>query len=170
MNSSDPSIRTERLLLRRMTPDDAEALHAIFRDPETMLYWSTLPHSSLAQTLEFMTRTINACDSGEADDFAVVFEGRVIGKAGVWQGDEIGYIIARSAWGKGLATEAVNAVIARAFTQGRARLHADVDPRNARSIKLLKKLGFRETGMAKRTYQIGDVWTDSVYLELLNSG
>jgi RimJ/RimL family protein N-acetyltransferase len=149
--------------------DDAEALYAIFRDPETMLYWSTLPHVSLAQTLEFMTRTIEACDCGGADDFAVVFEGRVIGKAGVWQNDEIGYIIAREAWGQGLANEAVRAVIARAFALGRARLQADVDPRNTRSLKLLKKLGFRETGTAKRTYQIGNEWTDSVYLELLNS-
>ncbi len=170
MNSSDPVIQTERLLLRRMRLDDADALHAIFRDPETMLYWSTLPHSSLAQTLEFMTRTINACEAGEADDFAVLFEGKVIGKAGVWQNDEVGYVIAREAWGKGLASEAVRAVIARAFARGHARLHADVDPRNARSLKLLRKLGFRETGSAKRTYQIGDEWTDSVYLELVNSG
>jgi ribosomal-protein-alanine N-acetyltransferase len=60
-------------------------------------------------------------------------------------------------------------VIARAFAQGRARLRADVDPRNLRSIVLLKRLGFRETGSAKRTYQIGEEWTDSVYFELLNS-
>jgi [ribosomal protein S5]-alanine N-acetyltransferase len=153
-----------------MRLDDADALHAIFRDPETMLYWSTLPHGSPAQTLEFMTRTIKACDEGVADDFAVVFEGRVIGKAGVWQNDEVGYIIAREVWGKGLASEAMRAVIARAFARGHARLHADVDPRNTRSIRLLKKLGFRETGSAKNTYQIGDVWTDSVYLELINSG
>jgi RimJ/RimL family protein N-acetyltransferase len=170
MNPSEPRIETERLLLRRMRLDDADALHAIFRDPETMRYWSTLPHESLAQTLEFMTRTMDACDAAEADDFAVLFEGKLIGKAGVWQADEIGYVIAREAWGKGLASEAVRAVIARAFSQGRARLRADVDPRNLRSIKLLKNVGFRETGTAKRTYQIGDEWTDSVYFELLNSG
>jgi RimJ/RimL family protein N-acetyltransferase len=169
MNSSEPRIETERLLLRRMRLEDADALHAIFRDPETMRYWSTLPHVSLAQTLEFMMRTIKACDAAEADDFALVFQGRVIGKAGVWQNDEVGYIIAREAWGMGLASEAMRAVIARAFAQGRPRLHADVDPRNQRSITLLKKLGFRETGTAKNTYQIGGEWSDSVYLELLNS-
>ena len=169
MNSSDPVIQTERLLLRRMRLDDAEALHAIFRDPETMLYWSTLPHGSLAQTLEFVARTIEACDAGEADDFAVVFEGRVIGKAGVWQGDEIGYIIARESWGK-VSRKKPCAPSSRVHSRrGRTRIHADVDPRNMRSIVLLKKLGFRETGSAKRTYQIGDVWTDSFYLELLNS-
>jgi ribosomal-protein-alanine N-acetyltransferase len=169
MNSPEPKIETERLLLRRMRLDDADALHAIFRDPETMRYWSTLPHESIAQTLEFMTRTIKASDAGEADDFAVERDGTVIGKAGVWQNDEVGYIIAREAWGMGLAGEAMRAVIARSFAKGRARLRADVDPRNLRSIKLLKKLGFHETGTAKRTYQIGDEWTDSVYLELLNS-
>jgi RimJ/RimL family protein N-acetyltransferase len=166
MNSRDPVIETERLLLRRMRMDDADALHAIFRDPEAMLYWSSLPHASLAQTQEFMARTIESCEAGEADDFAVIYEGRVVGKAGVWQADEIGFIVARDLWGKGIAGEAVAAVIARAFAQGRARLRADVDPHNARSLKLLKKLGFRETGTAQRTYQIGDTWTDSVYLEL----
>jgi len=97
--------------------DDAEALHAIFRDPEAMRYWSTLPHASLAQTQEFMARTIQSCDAGEADDFAVVFEGRVVGKAGVWQADEIGFIVAREIWGKGIASEAVRAVIGRPISE-----------------------------------------------------
>jgi [ribosomal protein S5]-alanine N-acetyltransferase len=166
MSPAAATIKTDRLLLRRMRLNDAKALHAIFRDPETMRYWSTLPHATPAQTLEFVARTIAACKAGEADDFAVVFEGAVVGKAGIWQADEIGFIFSRQVWGRGIAGEAVRAVIARAFANGRAVLRADVDPRNARSLRLLKKLGFRETGTAERTYQIGEEWTDSVYLEL----
>ncbi len=43
---------------------------------------------------------------------------------------------------------------------------AEVDPRNAASLRLLARLGFRETGRASRTLRVGDEWCDSVYLAL----
>jgi RimJ/RimL family protein N-acetyltransferase len=158
-------IETSRLVLRRMTMDDAPVLHEIFDDPEAMAYWSTPPHADLAQTRGFMARTIAGVESGEADDFAVEFEGRVVGKAGLWSGNELGFIFSRDVWGKGIAREAISAVLTRAFANGVETVMADADPRNARCIALLEKLGFFKTGEAKATYKIGDIWTDSVYLE-----
>jgi RimJ/RimL family protein N-acetyltransferase len=155
--------RTE---LRRFRSEDAAALHEAMRDPEVMAYWSTLPHATLAETEDFVARTIAACDAGEADDFAVVHEGHVAGKAGIWRGEELGFLFARALWGQGVARPAVEAVIARAFAQGLARIVADVDPRNLRALAFLAKLGFRVTGTAEKTYRLGEVWADSVYLEL----
>ena len=43
---------------------------------------------------------------------------------------------------------------------------ADVDPLNSRSLKALHKLGFSETHRATRTFHIGGIWADSVYLSL----
>jgi RimJ/RimL family protein N-acetyltransferase len=43
---------------------------------------------------------------------------------------------------------------------------ADIDPRNVRVARFLEKFGFRQTGAAKNTYKIGDIWTGSVYLTL----
>jgi RimJ/RimL family protein N-acetyltransferase len=43
---------------------------------------------------------------------------------------------------------------------------ADVDPNNTRSLQLLDRLGFKETGRAQRTFKIGDDWFDSIYLTL----
>jgi [ribosomal protein S5]-alanine N-acetyltransferase len=160
-------IVTERLVLRRIRQSDAAVLHEIFRDEETMRYWSTLPHASLDQTREFIARTIAACDDGTGDDFAVTKNGIVVGKAGLWGGNEIGFIFSRTVWGAGVAHEAVSAVLARASAQGIASIRADVDPRNARSLALLKRLGFQEVGRAERTYRLGDLWADSVYLERL---
>ncbi len=57
-------------------------------------------------------------------------------------------------------------MIARAFARGLHAIKADVDPRNVLSLRLLRKLGFVETGLAERTLLIGDEWVDSVYLEL----
>lgn len=160
-------LHTERLLLRRPRPEDAPAMHAILGDPVAMRYWSTLPHTELAQSEAWVAATIQAIESGECDDFFVALDGAVIGKAGLWNGDEIGFLFAPATWGKGYAREALTAVIDHAFgTRGRHQIRADVDPRNARSLRLLTRLGFRETGRAERTFCIGGEWSDSVYLTL----
>jgi RimJ/RimL family protein N-acetyltransferase len=163
---SDMRLTTRRLVLRRMAMADAPALHDALSDPETMRYWSTLPHCSLAETEAWVAETIDAVASGEADDFVVTLAGQVIGKAGLWRRGELGVLIARSHWGQGLATEALGAVIGRAFENGVPRIEADVDPRNRASLALLTRLGFRKTGEAKATFRLGEAWVDSVYLTL----
>ena len=101
-----------------------------------------------------------------ADDYVVEHQGRVIGKAGCWRLPEIGFIFHPSCWGQGFAYEALTAVIARLFASHPIpAIRADVDPRNAASLKLLGRLGFCETSRASRTWKIGDEWCDSVYLE-----
>jgi RimJ/RimL family protein N-acetyltransferase len=157
-------LRTDRLLLRRFRPDDASAIHAALSDPEAMRFWSTLPHAALAHTRAWVDGTIAAVAAGESDDFAVEHAGALIGKAGLWQGDEIGFIFARPAWGQGFAREAVAAVCDHAFAAGREVITADVDPRNTRALRLLTSLGFTETGRAEKTFQLGQEWADSVYL------
>lgn len=161
------TIHTGRLTLRRFALADVAAVHAILSDPETMRFWSTLPHTTLAETERWVASTIEAVAKGEADDFVVVHEREVVGKAGLWKGNELGMIFAKSAWGTGIAREAVEAVIDRARERGVKSITADVDPRNARAVRFLEKFGFVKTGEAKRTYKIGDLWTDSVYLELV---
>lgn len=160
-------LRTPRLLLRRPRPGDVAAMHAILSDPAAMQYWSTLPHAELAASEAWVASTIQAIEAGECDDFFVEHDGRLIGKAGLWHGDEIGFLFDPSVWGRGYAHEALQAVIAHAFaTAGRTQIRADVDPRNERCLRLLTRLGFRETGRAERTFRIGGEWTDSVYLTL----
>ncbi|WP_419759078.1 GNAT family N-acetyltransferase [Acidisoma sp.] len=167
---SGPHLVTPHLVLRRMTLDDAPSMHAVLSDPDAMRYWSTLPHSDLAVTEEWIGRTIASVAAGEGDDFAVLLNDTVIGKAGLWRSHEIGIILARQAWGRGLASEALAAVIERAFGQGVDHIVADIDPRNAASIRLFEKLGFRYNGSEKDTVLLGDLWTDSVYLLLTPGG
>lgn len=159
-------LKTERLLLRPARADDIDALHAIMRQPEAMAYWSTPPHSTLAETADFLDAMISI-PSGEGEDFVIEFEGRLIGKAGLYRFPDIGYILDPAFWGRGLATEALAAVISRAFDlHGLPRIQADVDPRNAASLRLLARLGFRETHRQARTWLVGEQWCDSVYLAL----
>lgn len=159
-------ITTKRLTLRRFRAEDASAFHEIMSDVEAMRYWSTPPHRNFAETVRWIAATIDAVGSGRADDFVVVHDGKMIGKAGLWAANELGMIFARSVWGQGFAREAVAAVIERAIARGLNAIKADVDPRNVLSLHLLRKLGFVETGSAERTLLIGDEWVDSLYLEL----
>ena len=158
-------LRTPRLVLRRARPGDVDGLHAILSDKRAMKHWSTLPHESLAETQQWLDAML-ARGPG-FDDFVVELDGRLVGKAGAWRMPEIGYILHPDVWGMGIATEALRAVIPHLFAAHDApALTADVDPGNAASIRLLEKLGFRETGRASRTFFIGGQWFDSIYLAL----
>lgn len=158
-------IRTERLLLRRARADDLGALHRIMSDAPAMRYWSTPPHTSLDQTSRWLASMIEV-DPALSDDFIVTLEGRTIGKLGAWKLPEIGFLIDRAQWGRGLAAEAMAAFIARRRALGSSELTADVDPRNEASLKLLSRHGFVETGRAAGTWTVGDELCDSVYLRL----
>lgn len=159
-------IITPRLRLRPARPDDLEAMHAVLSDPVAMRYWSSLPHAGLDETREWLDRMIG--DTGRTGrDFVVEEQGEVIGKAGCYQLPEIGFILRRDRWGLGLAREALAAIIPHLFERFPIpALTADVDPRNAASLGLLLRMGFVETGRAKRTWLIGDEHCDSIYLAL----
>ena len=163
------TIRTERLLLRRARESDLQPLHAMMSDPRAMRYWSSPPHPDLDTTRRWLDGMI-AAPPELSDDFIVERDGVVIGKLGAWRLPEIGYLLSPDCWGQGYAREALAAFIAHAFAHRTDHLTADVDPRNTASLALLARAGFRETGRASRTWQVGDEWCDSVYLRLDREG
>lgn len=163
-------IRTERLLLRPAREADLDAIHRVLSDLRAMRYWSTPPHASIEQTRDWLAATI-AIDPSVGEDFVVEHDGRLIGKAGLYRFPEAGFIFHPDVWGRGFAAETLGAVIARAFAvHGLDRVEADVDPRNAASLRLLARLGFEETARAARTWLVGGEWCDSVYLRLGREG
>jgi RimJ/RimL family protein N-acetyltransferase len=162
-------ILTPRLRLRRARTQDLDAIHAVLGNAQAMRYWSTPPHDGLDQTRAWLADMI-AAPAQTSDDYVVERQGQVIGKAGCWRIPEVGFILHPDHWGQGLAREALTAVIGRVFASFPiASLEADVDPRNLASLRLLGRLRFEETGRARRTWKVGEVWCDSVYLALPRS-
>ena len=102
----------------------------------------------------------------------------VIGYMGCWSGPEIGFILSKTHWGKGYASESLGALLDHLFSQTsigsnvgdcpgpNLTLKADVDPRNERCLRLLKKFGFSECGREEKTFETHLGWCDSVYLDL----
>lgn len=162
-------IETPRLILRKARPEDAVDLHDAMSRPEAMRYWTRPAHERLDETEGFVARMIVGEVGGKADDFVIVSrdQGRVIGKAGGWNLPEVGFLLHPGFWGMGLAHEAMAAVVDHLFRwHGPEHLTAEADPRNAGSLRLLARLGFRETHRAERTLLWGEEWCDSVYLAL----
>ena len=166
---SSLQIQTDRLVLRRMQLDDAPALHRILSDPEAMRYWSTLPHERLETTTAWVAASVASAAAGEADEFVMLSDGAVIGKAGLWKGNEIGILLSRDRWGQGYGAEALRAIIDHVFGKDTAAIVADIDPRNTASSRLFRKLGFRQTGWETATFLLGGVWADSLYFTLTSA-
>jgi [ribosomal protein S5]-alanine N-acetyltransferase len=164
-------IRTKRLLLRRARLDDAAEMHKILSSAAAMRYWSSPPHRETAQTQAWIADMV-AATANASEDFIIEIDGRLAGKVGAYRLPEFGYILHPDFWGRGLATEAVRAFL-RHVWQNRpdiAELTTDIDPRNVASVRLVEKLGFRETGRAERTFETHIGWCDSVYFAIDRAG
>ncbi|GGH47614.1 GNAT family N-acetyltransferase [Frigidibacter albus] len=162
-------ILTDRLILRPARMEDLMDLHTIMSDPRAMRYWSHAAHAGTERTERYLTGMVAAVP--EAEEYMVELRaapGRVVGKAGCWRPDEVGYIFHPDVWGKGYAYEALSAILPRAFARSPdlPAITADVDPRNTASVRLLERLGFELRGRAENTFEVEGVWTDSVFLSL----
>jgi RimJ/RimL family protein N-acetyltransferase len=162
-----PTLQTERLTLRPITDDDLDALHAMLSDPEVMRYWSSLPHTELQQTRDWIAENRAGMAAGTSIEYGAVYQGKLIGRGTFWNGNEIGYLFDRAFWGQGFASEAMTAMIDFAFScRDWVDIIADIDPRNEGSLKLLQRLGFERSGFKAKTFCIGGEWSDSLYLTL----
>jgi ribosomal-protein-alanine N-acetyltransferase len=120
---------------------------------------------------EMLRRDLEAWDVGTGYAFAVLDRSaadRMIGRValgnvvyGAWRNATLGYWVAEDACGRGHATTA--ALLACRFAFERAGLHRvqpAIIPRNARSIRVAEKAGFRHEGCALRYLKIAGRWED----------
>jgi ribosomal-protein-alanine N-acetyltransferase len=81
----------------------------------------------------------------------------------------LGYKIDGRAGGQGYMTEAVRALVEYAFGPlGLHRIEANIMPRNARSRRVVEKLGFVNEGISRAYLKINGVWEDHIHYVILN--
>lgn len=166
-----PTLTTARLVLRQLREDDAPTLFPVLSDAEVMIWWSSGPHASLAETEAYVKG--NAAEGQGYHCWAItagddVALGWVILIDGKPQVKEIGYILRRDHWGAGIAREAVARVIAHGFDDlGLRRIFADTDPENGGSIALLERLGFQREGRLRGEWETHIGVRDSLIFGLL---
>lgn len=171
-----PTIETARLRLRPYRDADAAAIYAIYSHPDVTRYWSFAPWSDSAQAQAYLERVYADAASGLAMPWAVATreDDCLVGTTTLFsvngeQGRaEIGYSLAQASQGRGLATEAVRAVVAHAIDAlGLFRIEADVDPRNDASRRLLERLGFRNEGLLRERWRVNGETCDTAFYGLL---
>jgi RimJ/RimL family protein N-acetyltransferase len=142
-----------RLVLRAFEPADAPAAHAlIYGDPDVMRHVGHGPLADLAATERLLAAYADHQAAHGYGFWAVEdrVTGALLGDAGfehtVRGETELGYTLARAAWGRGYATEAGELCLAEARELGLPELVGVVDVRNPASIRVLEKLGFSPAG------------------------
>ena len=140
-----PVLGTPRLTLRPLAKDDAGALVAGAGNYDVSRWLAVVPYPyEHRHAVEFI-ETVHA----QANPFwALVQGGAVVGVVSI--ADELGYWLARPAWGKGLGFEAARAATDWWFAQGHDVLVSGYFEGNERSGRVLASLGFRLTGQERR--------------------
>lgn len=152
-------LETERLLLRPFTMDDKELIFEVMKDRELFEYTPDEPWQSIEAADEFIRLALWLCDS-EYETFKHFFaitekeSGKIIGICGVGgieydrSENEVFYHIGKDYWGKGYATEAVEAILQYAFEQlGLSKVIGAVHLGNSASIRVMEKIGLKRIGI-----------------------
>ena len=158
-------LTTDRLRLRPWQVSEAAVIRRLWQERDLRVP----PHRRLDAdghpTIEDLEQWVRAQRPVRLGWLAMecTLEGEVVGHCGLITGDrvpagepEIAFELLRHAWGRGLATEAVAAVVEWARSCRHERLWATVREWNTASRRVLAKVGFVETGRVERDEMYGD--------------
>jgi ribosomal-protein-alanine N-acetyltransferase len=150
-------VETRRLVLRKPRPEDAEAIfHRYSSDEDVVRYLSWPKHRSVRDTEMFLAFSASEWERWPAGPYIIVSRetGSVFGSTGFGfetsHRASTGYVLAKDAWGKGFATEALGCVIEIARHLELVRLYALCHTENLASCRVLTKNGFCREGILRR--------------------
>ena len=143
--------RTDRLVLREVEDSDFQNLLEMFNDAEVMKFYRMLRDEKMTKLwIEFSKDNyrrlghskwiIERADNGEFVGYCGLLVYPVDGKPEI----ELGYMLKRSAWGQGYATEAASACLSLARAKfGYARVVSVIDTENATARRVAERIGMK---------------------------
>ena len=140
------ALRTERLLLRPLEPGDAGWISDEIVRPEVQRMLPSVPHPHRQADTEAWL----AGRRRWPGNYAITEKGAPLGVVTLALANgmpELGYWLARRAWGQGIATEATSAALARHFAGSAAQIPSGHIIDNLASRRVLLKLGFTDIGL-----------------------
>jgi [ribosomal protein S5]-alanine N-acetyltransferase len=172
-----PEIKTERLLLRRLTDADAPEILFLRSDEGVMKYIDREKAKSLDEAVAFIQMVNANIDKNEAIMWAITLQEKpntLIGNIGFWRiinqhyRSEIGYMLHPNFWNKGIMKEALLAVTAYGFKKMNLHsIEAHINPGNAASGAVLEKTGFIREAYFKEDYFFKGEFIDTAIYSLL---
>jgi len=144
-------IETERLLLRQFTMDDLDDLYFIYSHPDLSKYLSNEQPLRLDQTRAAINSIIESWQQHKFGVWAVVYKKhrKLIGHCGLKFLEntpevQIGYLLLKDYWRRGLGTEAAAAVLKYGFDVVKLeRIVAIAKPENIASRRVMEKVGMK---------------------------
>ena len=164
------SIITERLYLELINKSHIDAVYQIYSSEPVCRYYDISPFTTRDQAEKHINRWLKFYESGHQIRFAIKISEKVIGTCGLYLINSnhkracLGYDLLPDYWGKGYASEAVDAIIKH--TQklyNLQRIQAEIMPENTSSIKLLENMGFQKEGLLKQY----EKWGNKGFVDLL---
>ncbi|MEO6547777.1 MAG: GNAT family N-acetyltransferase [Ferruginibacter sp.] len=167
-----PNIETERLLLRPMSENDAQAIFELSSNEEVMKFIDKERAASIADAEVFVNRIIQSLIANEGITWAICLKEDpdiLIGTIGYWRlikehyRAEIGYMLHPDFWKKGIMKEALERVIEVGFDE--LKLHsieAQIKPANAASAAILVSHGFTRDAYFKENFFFNGSFRDTV--------
>ena len=145
------ALTTERLVLRRLKPEDEYEIYRIRSDESIAKYLERTLYKSVEEACAFIKKINDGINNNIWVYWAVVpkEKDKLIGTVCLWQISEkenkadIGFELMPEYQGKGFMGEAVIPVINYGFdVMGLNTIEGEVDPANSKSIKLMKRNNF----------------------------
>lgn len=155
------ALRTERLILRRFTTDDAKGMFENWASDERVTKFLTWqPHKSADETVELLKNWVDSYESLTTYNWLIEFEGKAIGNISVVRISErsenadLGYCMGVNYWNKGLMTEAAKAVIEYLFEEvGMHKIRIKHAVKNPASGRVAQKCGLAYEGTERESFK-----------------
>ncbi len=173
------TLETDRLILRKFTPEDAEDMYENWAsDPEVTKYLTWPVHTSVDVTKKLLEIWVQRYRDDNSYNWAIEYKetGRVIGNISVVKLNEavesadMGYCMSRALWGRGIMPEALKAVIAFLFDEvGLNRIAACHDPGNSKSGRVMEKAGMKLEGVWRQAGKNNQGICDEVWHSIIRS-
>lgn len=143
-----PTLETERLILRKFTEKDMEALFLILKDEEVNRFLPWYPLKDFKETKKFYEeRYVLQYAKPQAYAYAICLkeDDFPIGYINVDMGEahDFGYGLRKDFWYRGIVTEAAKAVVEQVKIDGLTYITATHDKNNPRSGTVIKKVGMK---------------------------
>jgi len=147
-----PVLNTKRLVLRKVTLQDAKDIYEYAKDPVVSKYTLWSRHRNLTDSLKFVKYITSNYRKGVEENWGIVYkaENKLIGTIGFFNWDEannkaeIHYALSNKYAGLGLMTEAAKAVIEFGFDKMHLnRIEAKCMLKNFASEKVMQKCGMK---------------------------
>lgn len=162
-------LRTERLILKKMTVTDSSSLFKIWSDPEVTKFMNINNFNDEKQAAQMIELLDKLSQENKAIRYSIYHleSEQIIGSCGYNLLDfenskaEIGYELGKEYWRNGFATEVILKLLDYAFnTLHFNRIEAKVEPANTNSIRLLEKLNFQFEGTLRKSERSKDTFID----------